>query len=61
MELKLTTEQLAELKKELILEKERLNTIPSDGSSWELIDCRANIHTLKVLIKKEKIHVYNII
>jgi len=57
MEIKLTEQQLDELKKELKKEEEAFIKIPTSGCGWDIINCKDRIDCLKRLIAIGRVNV----
>tara|TARA_R110001632_G_scaffold27493_2_gene73770 strand:- start:8547 stop:8852 length:306 start_codon:yes stop_codon:yes gene_type:complete len=58
MKIKLTSEQLENIRQEKQKEKLRLETIPKSGHGWDVIGCKDNIDTLTELLKNKEIVIY---
>tara|TARA_R110001599_G_scaffold5594_1_gene28041 strand:+ start:460 stop:633 length:174 start_codon:yes stop_codon:yes gene_type:complete len=57
MKIKLTSEQLENIRQEKQKEKLRLETIPKSGHGWERIDCQDSISVLTELLRYKEINV----
>jgi hypothetical protein len=58
MKIKLTSEQLENIRQEKQKEELRLETIPKSGHGWDIIDCNDSIEILAELLKNKEVVIY---